>query len=118
MVCNPGSSVWERLTEGGSTISPRGPIRLRDVGSNFQMPLSSRREFITTASAAGSSILLSNLLSTGAAGAQGRRFEGIFPIMQTPFTDTGALDIPTLEREARFLRRIGVQGMTWPQGAS
>jgi dihydrodipicolinate synthase/N-acetylneuraminate lyase len=82
------------------------------------MPLSSRREFITTASAAGSSILLSNLLSTGAAGAQGRRFEGIFPIMQTPFTDTGALDIPTLEREARFLRRIGVQGMTWPQGAS
>jgi len=46
------------------------------------------------------------------------RLQGIFPIMQTPFTDSGALDVETLAREVQFLHRIGVQGMTWPQMAS
>lgn len=47
-----------------------------------------------------------------------RRLKGIFPIMQTPFTDSGSLDLETLDREVQFLHRIGVQGMTWPQMAS
>lgn len=38
--------------------------------------------------------------------------------MQTPFTESGALDLETLAREVQFLQRIGVQGMTWPQMAS
>ena len=38
--------------------------------------------------------------------------------MQTPFTDSGALDVDTLVHEAQWLHRIGVQGMTWPQLAS
>ena len=46
------------------------------------------------------------------------RLQGIFPIVQTPFTDSGALDLETLAREVQFLHRIGVQGMTWPQMAS
>ena len=46
------------------------------------------------------------------------RLRGIFPIMQTPFSDSGALDLETLAREVQFLHRIGVQGMTWPQMAS
>ncbi|HWE50341.1 MAG TPA: dihydrodipicolinate synthase family protein [Bryobacteraceae bacterium] len=77
------------------------------------MQLSSRRQFIATAAAAGSSLLLKN-----AAGAESKRFEGIFPIVQTPFKDSGALDTDTLSNEVTFLHRMGVQGMTWPQNAS
>lgn len=51
-------------------------------------------------------------------GAPERRLEGIFPIMQTPFNDAGALDAETLAHEVQFLDRIGVQGMVWPQMAS
>jgi 4-hydroxy-tetrahydrodipicolinate synthase len=72
-----------------------------------------RREFIATAAAAGSSLLLKN-----ASGAESKRFEGIFPIVQTPFKDSGALDTDTLSTEVSFLHRMGVQGMTWPQNAS
>jgi 4-hydroxy-tetrahydrodipicolinate synthase len=47
-----------------------------------------------------------------------RKLEGIFPIMQTPFTEAGALDTDTLAREVQFLDRVGAQGMVWPQMAS
>lgn len=72
-----------------------------------------RREFLTTAAAGGSLLFLRK-----AYGAPGRRLEGIFPIMQTPFSDSGALDVETLAHEVQFLDRIGVQGMVWPQLAS
>jgi 4-hydroxy-tetrahydrodipicolinate synthase len=72
-----------------------------------------RREFLTTAAAGGSLLFLRK-----AYGAPGRRLEGIFPIMQTPFSDSGALDVETLAHEVLFLDRIGVQGMVWPQLAS
>jgi 4-hydroxy-tetrahydrodipicolinate synthase len=72
-----------------------------------------RREFLTLAAAGGSAMLLRS-----AKGAGERRLEGIFPIMQTPFTDSGALDVETLAHEVQFLDRIGVQGMVWPQLAS
>src|SRR5580658_1593592 len=73
--------------------------------------ISSRREFL--AAAAGSTMLL-----RAADEAPTRRLEGIFPIMQTPFTESGSLDLETLAREVQFLHRVGVQGMTWPQLAS
>src|SRR5579862_2281024 len=72
-----------------------------------------RREFLATA-AAGGTILLRRELH----GEPERRLEGIFPILQTPFTDSGALDLATLAHEVQFLGRIGVQGMVWPQLAS
>jgi len=43
---------------------------------------------------------------------------GIFIIMATPFTETGAVDFEDLENEAGWLDRCGVQGMVWPQLAS
>ena len=43
---------------------------------------------------------------------------GIFPIMQTPFTGSGALDLPVLAKQVRFLDHSGVHGMVWPQLAS
>jgi 4-hydroxy-tetrahydrodipicolinate synthase len=72
-----------------------------------------RREFLATASAGGSMMMLRT-----AYGAPDRKLEGIFGIMQTPFLDSGALDAETLAHEVRFLDRIGAQGMVWPQMAS
>jgi dihydrodipicolinate synthase/N-acetylneuraminate lyase len=43
---------------------------------------------------------------------------GIFIIMATPFTESGAVDYADLEREVHFLVRCGVHGMVWPQLAS
>jgi len=72
-----------------------------------------RREFFARAAAGGSMMFLRS-----AYGEAERRLEGIFPIMQTPFNDSGALDVETLAQEVHFLDRIGVQGMVWPQLAS
>jgi dihydrodipicolinate synthase/N-acetylneuraminate lyase len=72
-----------------------------------------RREFLAGAAAGGSLMLL-----RPAYGAAEHRLAGIFPIMQTPFKDAGALDVETLAQEVQFLDRIGVQGMVWPQLAS
>src|ERR1700733_10213373 len=72
----------------------------------------SRREFFAAAAAAGSLIL------RAADGDRASRLEGIFPIMQTPFTASGALDLGALTREVAFLWNIGAQGLTWPQLAS
>jgi 4-hydroxy-tetrahydrodipicolinate synthase len=72
-----------------------------------------RREFLGSAAAGGSMMWLRM-----AYGAPDRRLAGIFPIMQTPFHDSGALDVETLAHEVQFLDRIGVQGMVWPQLAS
>lgn len=68
-----------------------------------------RRDFVTGA-----------LASTGMvfANSAARQFEGVFPIMQTPFTDSGALDLETLAREVQFLNQIKIPGMVWPQLAS
>jgi 4-hydroxy-tetrahydrodipicolinate synthase len=71
----------------------------------------SRRDFLAATAA-------SSMLLRAADDASMRRLEGIFPIMQTPFTEGGALDLETLAREVQFLHRVGVQGMTWPQLAS
>ena len=72
------------------------------------MSVSSRRQFIATAA-------VSPFLLGRAAAAQTKPFEGIFPIMQTPFKEGGALDLETLARETEFLHHVGAQGMTWPQ---
>jgi dihydrodipicolinate synthase/N-acetylneuraminate lyase len=66
-----------------------------------------RRNFLLTLAAA----------PAWAAGAN-KPLRGIFPIMQTPFTDSDKLDIEILVREAQFLDKIGSHGMVWPQLAS
>lgn len=53
-----------------------------------------------------------------ASAAAGKPMRGIFPIMATPFTKTGAVDFEDLAREVEFLARCGVHGMVWPQLAS
>lgn len=39
------------------------------------------------------------------------RFHGVYTIMPTPFTDNGALDLPSLERLTDFLINLGVDGL-------
>jgi dihydrodipicolinate synthase/N-acetylneuraminate lyase len=81
------------------------------MAENMSVP--SRRNFLAAAAATGSAIFLPK-----AYGAPERKLEGIFPIMQTPFAESGAVDMETLAREVQFLHRVGAQGMTWPQMAS
>jgi len=50
--------------------------------------------------------------------ADAKPLRGIFPIVQTPFTESGAVDYGVLEQEIRFLARTGVHGVVWPQLAS
>ncbi|MEZ5364562.1 MAG: dihydrodipicolinate synthase family protein [Bryobacterales bacterium] len=45
-------------------------------------------------------------------------FRGVFPIMQTPYSDDGALDLETLAKETQWLGRTGCHGIVWPQLAS
>jgi len=43
---------------------------------------------------------------------------GIFPVAQTPFTESNKLDLDTLMEEVRFIDRGGAHGFVWPQMAS
>ena len=67
----------------------------------------SRRNFVFIAAA-----------SAVAAAPNRKPLRGIFPIMQTPFTSAGQLDLPVLAKQVRFLDGCGVHGMVWPQLAS
>jgi len=48
----------------------------------------------------------------------GTRFAGIVPILQTPFDDSGALDLDSLRTEIEFCVRAGVHGVVIPANAS
>ena len=50
--------------------------------------------------------------------AAGADLGGIYPIVQTPYTDDDKVDFATLAREVEFLDRTGVHGIVWPQRAS
>lgn len=43
------------------------------------------------------------------------RFRGPFPILSTPFTESGGVDYEILARQARFADWCGSPGMIWPQ---
>lgn len=45
-------------------------------------------------------------------------FRGIYPILQTPYLDDGAVDFAVLANQADFVHRAGAHGMVWPQLAS
>jgi 4-hydroxy-tetrahydrodipicolinate synthase len=70
-----------------------------------------RRQFIQVLSAA-------PFASGVAVSASGKKLAGIFPIAQSPFTDSDQLDVPTLVEELRFIDRGRVHGFVWPQLAS
>ena len=57
-------------------------------------------------------------LAAAKAGAGATPMRGVFPILQTPYRESGELDTEVLAREVKFLDRLGVHGVVWPQLAS
>jgi 1-pyrroline-4-hydroxy-2-carboxylate deaminase len=81
------------------------------------MTLTTRREFLATASATAAAAVATHVPRVVAAdGAKPMR--GAFMILNTPFTAAGAVDWEDLSREAEFVDRAGCQGIVWPQGSS
>ena len=84
-----------------------------------------RRTFFKNLSLAGSSTLLGSCVSTNnkakgvkaIAKAQGKgdpKMRGPFPILSTPYKESGEVDYQTLAQEAKFVSNCGCN-MIWPQ---
>ncbi|MGV3660449.1 MAG: dihydrodipicolinate synthase family protein [Prosthecobacter sp.] len=81
-----------------------------------------RRRMIGTTLAGASAMLTGGRLSAasekggGSAATEAEpRVRGPFPILTTPFTETGAVDYEVLANQARFVDWGGCPGMIWPQ---
>lgn len=63
---------------------------------------------------------LATAAATPLLGASAERvpLRGVYPIMQTPYLDSGPVDFEALDAEVRFVDKTGVHGMVWPQLAS
>ncbi|MEK7409488.1 MAG: dihydrodipicolinate synthase family protein [Acidobacteriota bacterium] len=72
-----------------------------------------RREFLRLLSAGSFGLAL-----PGAPEAGPKPLRGIFPIAQTPFTDSDKLDLDALVEQVRFVDHGRVHGFVWPQLAS
>lgn len=71
-----------------------------------------RREFVSLLSVAA----LGKVFAAG--DSTDKPFRGIFPIAQTPFTDSDRVDLDALAAEVKFTDRAGAHGFVWPQMAS
>ena len=76
----------------------------------------SRRALLKTLGAA--TLLPSFSVVTPAAAQGAKPMRGVFIILNTPFTASGAVDWDDLEREVAFVERGGCAGIVWPQGSS
>src|SRR3982750_4366485 len=85
-----------------------------------QLQIPRRRDILWTVAAACVGLTLSPRRAFGAPGRSpnNKRLWGIFPIAQTPFTESNKLDVDSLVEELRFIDRGGVHGFVWPQLAS
>lgn len=93
--------------------------------------MSNRRDFIRRISAAGLAGCLSPSFLSAATFSSGNarqtapvqglpqtgknRIRGPFPILSTPYLESGEVDYETLGREARFVAACGSPGAIWPQ---
>ena len=82
-----------------------------------------RRNMLGTLMLGATGMLLGNLSSTGSYSyaAESKkipgdpRVRGPFPILSTPFTESGAVDYDVLAKQARFVDWCESSGMIWPQ---
>ena len=78
-----------------------------------------RREFLESFGAAALCLALPEpRISAANPSTKSKPLRGIFPIAQTPFTESNRLDLDSLVEEVRFINRGGVHGFVWPQLAS
>jgi 4-hydroxy-tetrahydrodipicolinate synthase len=80
-------------------------------------PTSSRRDWLKTLAAAAIAAPIVRVVAD-AAGEPAKPMRGVFIILNTPFTTTGAVDWDDLNREVSFVDRAGCAGIVWPQGSS
>ena len=73
-----------------------------------------RREFLQTLGGGALGLALAG--RGNAAGVKPMR--GVFPIGQTPVTESDKLDLECLQNEVKFCNRYKVHGFAWPQIAS
>src|SRR3974390_2926925 len=78
----------------------------------------SRREFLQLLGAGTLGLALSAPPLFAAGKPVSKPLRGIFPIAQTPFTETDKLDLDALVEEVRFIARGRVHGFVCPQLAS
>ncbi|MBX7210366.1 MAG: hypothetical protein K1X78_18790 [Verrucomicrobiaceae bacterium] len=71
-----------------------------------------RRQFLKTTISGASAFLAGGHLRAADADP---RVRGPFPILSTPFTESGAVDYEVLANQARFVEWGGCPGMIWPQ---
>ena len=57
-------------------------------------------------------------VSAAASASAAKPLRGIFPIAQSPFTESGELDLDALVEQVKFIDRGRVHGLVWPQIAS
>lgn len=76
-----------------------------------------RRDFLTRTSALSAGVLASMAAarSRSAEIFGDERVRGPFPILSTPYTETGDVDYDVLAQEARYVDDCGSPGMIWPQ---
>ena len=79
---------------------------------------SGRRKFLQSVSAGAliSVLIDGRMFAVPASGS--KLLRGIFPIAQTPFNESGGLDLDALAEEVRFSERARAHGFVWPQNAS
>lgn len=72
--------------------------------------IGSRRSFLQ--------LMGSGAICVAAPSTNAKRLRGVFPIAQSPFTDSDKLDVDCLVEQLRFIDRGRVHGFVWPQLAS
>ena len=89
----------------------------------FTQPHVTRRQVLGAAMAGASGLVAGGIVHAGEpqktpsvnAAAADPKVQGPFPILSTPFTDSGSVDFDVLARQARFVDWCGCPGMIWPQ---
>jgi 4-hydroxy-tetrahydrodipicolinate synthase len=82
------------------------------MGNHWQAP--GRREFLWTLGGGALGLALAGRGYSAAA----KPLRGVFPIVQTPVTESDKLDLECLQNEVKFCNRYKVHGFVWPQKAS
>ncbi|MFA6560613.1 MAG: dihydrodipicolinate synthase family protein [Verrucomicrobiia bacterium] len=85
--------------------------KVMSIGSHI-----TRRQMLGAAIAGASGVLGGTILRAAEPRATADpRIRGPFPILSTPFTESGAVDFDVLANQARFVDWGGCPGMIWPQ---
>ena len=84
----------------------------------IRFPGQGRREFLQILGTGAIGLVLPSGHMSAPLNVGSKPLRGIFPIAQTPFTESNKMDLDSLLEEVRFIDRGRVHGFVWPQLAS